>query len=328
MQEALRVTIAVPIYNIEKYIEVCLHSIFGQTYNNIEYVFVDDCTPDHSVQVVQKVLEQYPERKDYVRIVHHERNRGLSVARNTAIENATGEFIFHVDSDDYIELDAVERLVEKQMETDADLVVANYLIEHKDRTSFVRYFDITKSKEQIMLDSLNEKCSHSVWGILIRKTLYTENNIKAKEGVNVGEDWQVASQLLYYAKKIAYVDTLTYHYLMSRPGSYTIESFESVTKKKNHLIQFVKTQQYLLECFKGKEQIYVDLIYRKIVTFVQDAMIFSVKDKDRKTFNELKCVFETVPLQYYDILGKSSWLSMCIKKNYYMMRLILKIKRS
>ncbi len=96
------ISILVPIYGVEKYIERCSRSLFGQTYFNIEYIFVDDCTKDNSIGILKKVLMDYPLRAKKVKIVSHSTNRGLSAARNTALTHAEGAYIMHVDSDDYL----------------------------------------------------------------------------------------------------------------------------------------------------------------------------------------------------------------------------------
>ena len=127
-----KVSILVPIYNVERYIERCARSLFEQTYTNLEYVFVDDCSPDRSLALLQDVIKDYPQRKDAVRIVSHEKNRGLAATRNTALECATGVFISHVDSDDWIAPRMIECLVSKQQETDADIVSCDALIHGSD----------------------------------------------------------------------------------------------------------------------------------------------------------------------------------------------------
>ncbi len=202
----IMVTICVPVYGVEAYVEKCAESLFSQTYTDIEFLFVNDCTPDKSVDVIKKTLERFPNRKEQVRIINQSENKGCPAARNLAVQLATGDFIFHVDADDYLEPDAIASLVCKQISTGADLVVANYLLETKEKTKVVRYCDASKSQEDIVKDCLDDKCSQSVWGILIRRKIYIDNNIKADESFHVGEDWQVAPLLLYHANKIAYVD--------------------------------------------------------------------------------------------------------------------------
>ena len=98
-----KVSILVPIYGVEKYIERCARLLFEQTYENIEYVFVNDCTKDRSLDILKNVIEQYVLRKPHITIVDNERNLGLAGTRNVAMARATGDFVIHVDSDDYIE---------------------------------------------------------------------------------------------------------------------------------------------------------------------------------------------------------------------------------
>lgn len=322
-----KVTIAVPVYGVEAYIEKCAESLFEQTYPNLEYVFIDDCSPDKSIEIIEKVLDRYPNRQGQVRIIRQKKNKGCPAARNLAVQLATGDFIFHVDADDYLEKDAISSMVSEQMATDADLVVGNYMIETDSKTNLVQYCDISKTKEEIVKDCLDDRSSQSVWGILIRRQIYIENNIRADENFHVGEDWQVAPLLLYYANKIAYVDKVIYHYQLSRPNSITITSQESVTKKKNQLICFVKTMNCLLESFKDKGQTFLDVIYRKKAILVQDAMIYCCKDKDKKSFYYMLSELNSIEEKYLSVLGNTKFFVLKLKRNYYTLFFILFIKR-
>lgn len=87
--------------------------MFEQTFEDIEYIFVNDCTPDNSIEVLSNVIKRYPNRQPQIRIINHEKNRGLASARNTGIDNANGDFVLHIDSDDYIEPNMVELLYSK-----------------------------------------------------------------------------------------------------------------------------------------------------------------------------------------------------------------------
>lgn len=118
----LKVSILVPVYGVEQYIEKCAISLFEQTYSDIEYVFVNDCTKDDSISVLKRVLEKYPQRMQQVRIINHEKNMGLGAARRTAILNANGDYILHVDSDDYIAENAVEVFIKEAYNSNADIV--------------------------------------------------------------------------------------------------------------------------------------------------------------------------------------------------------------
>ena len=113
-----KVSVLVPVYKVEKYIGRCSKYLFEQTYENLEYIFVDDKSPDRSIEILLQILNNYPQRKPQVRIIHHKKNLGLACARNTAVNNATGDFVIHVDSDDYIDRDTITRCIVKQEEND------------------------------------------------------------------------------------------------------------------------------------------------------------------------------------------------------------------
>ena len=91
------VSVIIPIYNVEKYIERCVRSLMEQTLNDIEYIFVNDCTPDRSIEILQRTIAEYPQRKKYIQILTHDRNRGSACARNNGVKAATGEYIIHCD---------------------------------------------------------------------------------------------------------------------------------------------------------------------------------------------------------------------------------------
>ena len=123
-----KVSILVSFFNVEDCIERCARSLFAQTYDDLEYVFIDDCSQDRSVSVLMDVARDYPNRTNDIKLIRSSRNRGVATSRNIAIENSSGEFICFVDSDDWLELNAVELLVEKQQSRDADIVYGNALM--------------------------------------------------------------------------------------------------------------------------------------------------------------------------------------------------------
>ena len=124
----MTVTIIVPIYDVEKYIAECAESLFAQTYSDIEYVFCDDCTPDRSMEVLRKVMERHPERKEHVRIIRNEQNKGLGGTRRHLISHINSEAFIIVDSDDVLPSDAVKILVNRMKETDTEIVDGAYAI--------------------------------------------------------------------------------------------------------------------------------------------------------------------------------------------------------
>ena len=203
----MSISILVPIYNVEKYIERCARSLFEQTYPDIEYIFVNDCTPDNSIGILKNVVQDYPHREEHIRIITHEKNRGLAAARNTAVENCQTDFLMHVDSDDYIEKDTVEKLVAEQQKGDYDIVTGNAVFQKKDSQEILHKNEPI-DKEALIKLYIQTVYNHTIWGRLIRTSLYKDNKIQALEGCNIGEDHQVIPQLFYYANRFSSIDDI------------------------------------------------------------------------------------------------------------------------
>ena len=127
------VSVIVPIYGVEPYIEKCARSLFEQSLENMEFIFVNDCTPDKSVEILRQVIEDYPRRYLQIQIIEHEENRGLAMARNSGLLIAKGEYIIHCDSDDWVELDMYEEMYEKALEKNADIVICDYYAEYSNK---------------------------------------------------------------------------------------------------------------------------------------------------------------------------------------------------
>lgn len=112
-KELYKVSVIIPIYKVEPFVARCAQSLMEQTLTDVEYIFVDDASPDNSIAVLRKVITKYPERSNYVKVLTHTENKGLPAARNTGLAVAQGEYIFHCDSDDFVEPDMLEQLYRK-----------------------------------------------------------------------------------------------------------------------------------------------------------------------------------------------------------------------
>lgn len=129
----MKVSIIVPVYNVAKYIERCLLSVLNQTWQDLEVILVNDCTPDNSMEIVRRVVASHP-RGTVVRCLEHEENKGQSVARNTGIRIATGDYLYFLDSDDYLPLDGIATLLKFAGTKKYDFVLGNYEITGKSRS--------------------------------------------------------------------------------------------------------------------------------------------------------------------------------------------------
>ena len=268
----MKVSIIVPIYGVEKYIKNCLISLFEQTYNDIEYVFVNDCTPDNSVQILTDTIELYPNRKEQVKLINHEKNKGLGAARLTGFNASTGEFIMHVDSDDYIPKNAVEILVNKQKLSGADIVEGAYQKFIGDKTLFVEYPFNGSKEDRIRRIILQYNISNNIWAKIIRKSLYTEHDIFNIEGIDAGEDYVVLPRLLYYAK-VASVNDIVYYYRDS-----DVSTFKPNYK---NFLSFLKAKKVIYDFFIEKD----NGKYNNTIMF---AVLTSMRDNRRDGFGESK----------------------------------------
>ena len=213
-----KVSVCVPVYKVEKYIEKCARSLFEQTLDDIEYVFVNDCTPDKSMEVLQRVLMEYPLREKQTKIINHEVNKGSASARNTCLSVATGEYIGWCDSDDWVEPDMFIEMYRKAKEEEggenADVVWCNYDTT-KDPILYSPTTEIfLQSADYLKLLCLG-KYPGFVWRQLVKRELYNANNIRFPDNYNMMEDVVVTFQVMYFAKKIINVPRTLYHYVQS-----------------------------------------------------------------------------------------------------------------
>lgn len=206
-----KVSVIVPIYKVEGFIERCARSLMEQTLSEVEYIFVDDASPDRSIEILHRTLADYPERQDQVRILTHEQNKGLPAARNTGLAVATGEYIFHCDSDDYVERKMMEEMYAKAKATDADLVWSDFWLSFEQNERYMKVRDYATAEEALH-GVLEGAMKYNVWNKLARRTLYTDHKIAFPSGHSMGEDMTMI-RLLACCKRVAYIPKAYYHYV-------------------------------------------------------------------------------------------------------------------
>ena len=241
------VVIGIPVYNVEKYIERCARSLFSQTYKQIRFYFVDDCANDRSIELLESVIKEYPDRINDIKILHHTKNRGLAAARNTVIDNAEGEFIMWVDSDDWLEPNAIENAVAKQKEDDADIVNLGFIMHTK---TYENVYLPSKYDSSLLFlfDVMCLRTPHFIWSRLIRLSIYKSNDIRCIEGVNMAEDWQVLPIIIYYAPKISSLQLALCHYNCMNQSSYSKTRSEELNKQ--YWLSFENNKRFFSD--KGK----------------------------------------------------------------------------
>ena len=215
----MKVSVIVPIYKVEKFIVRCADSLLSQTLDEVEFIFVDDATPDRSMELLGQCLERHPRRKGQVRLLRHERNRGLPAARNTGLAAATGEYVFHCDSDDFVEPDMLETLYGVARGREADIVWCDWYLSFGRSERYMRQPDCATPLEALKA-MLAGRMKFNVWNKLVRRSLYADGQVSFPEGYAMGED--MTMMLLFaVASKVAHVPRAFYHYVKLNAGAYS-----------------------------------------------------------------------------------------------------------
>ena len=216
----MKVSVLIPVYQVREYIAHCARTLFAQTYADIEYVFVDDASPDDSIHLMEEVLKEFPMRQEQVVVVRHVRNTGVGITRQDALDHATADYVLFVDSDDSLPSNAVELLVTKVQQTGADMVTGSYVEVYADKQE-IACPPVRDSKDVYLKKLLCQNIvKHQLWARLYKKSLFVDNGISFVEGINYGEDYSVFPRLLYFAKT-ATIDEVVYYYRMDNSSSYT-----------------------------------------------------------------------------------------------------------
>lgn len=235
-----KVTIIVPVYNVSQYITKCLDSIYVQTYNNIELIFVDDCGSDDSMTIVNDYLASHASIEAH--IISHQKNRGLSAGRNSGMEKASGEYVYFLDSDDYITPDCIEALVKPLHHKKYDLVVGDYQYSNGEKSD-LRLQNVELSGQQILDSYANGLWYVMAWNKLCRKDFLLDNHLTFEEGY-LHEDVIWSFKLACKADSMYVVNKKTYNYLVRSSSIMTSMSIEKdVTvylKAFERIIDFVK----------------------------------------------------------------------------------------
>lgn len=218
----IKVTVGIPVYNAAAYIEKCVTSVFTQSMHNIELLIVDDKGTDNSIQIIRDIACRYPD--SILRIVEHKHNMGVAHARNTIVREAKGEYLFLMDSDDYINPDTIERLYNKAIEYDAETVWGSTIEVHSgDGGSKIHYQYPDKlllgENQLIMYEckDLNENLQHSIWNILYSLDFIRKNNLIFEQH-GYFDDTIFHAKMQPLVKKAVLMSDITYNYYM-RPTS-------------------------------------------------------------------------------------------------------------
>lgn len=212
MENRYKISFITTIYGVERYVEKFVRSFLGQTYPDIEFILVNDGTPDRSMEIVERVIdESFAHLKSRIVIINKS-NEGLPLARKSGLDAAQGEYVLFADADDWVEPDAVEKVMAVAERTDADIIYFDLVKEYGHKRSIKRERDYTAATRMLWIENIFNYRSHGYTATkCFRRALYTDNVIYTPK-LGMHEDMYLMSQIIYYARSIEHLDEVLYHY--------------------------------------------------------------------------------------------------------------------
>lgn len=288
-----KVSVIVPVYNVEKYLKRCLDSLINQTLSDIDIICINDGSKDSSLQI----LEQYAQKDSRI-VLYNQENSGLSVARNTGLEHASGEYIGFVDSDDWVDLDFYEKLYNSAKNNNADIAVADFIREHPNkkpkRLKLKEEKIYTTPEDKFMICKVHrEGC---VWNKIYRTEFIKSINLKFVPKMYY-EDRDFTIRSLYFSKKLVTTPNTYYRYFVNP---------KSIVNKRRNYIQdehYIIVRQQVLQFIKEHNIKVPDGLYK--------AEIYRYKLFGKTLFT----IKESINSKYIFLFGKIQIFKMRLKNN-------------
>ena len=248
-----KVSVIVPVYGVEKYIERCARSLFEQTLDDIEFIFVDDCTPDRSIEILKAEIEKFrlrfAEKKYDVRIERMPTNSGLAAVRRHGIQLATGDYIINCDSDDWVNVTMYEKMYHHAIQHNSDLVICDYIISngHKESEKVFRKNISDCSRDAVFKRLLTSSALNPVWSAMTKRDLFEDMMFPVGA---MSEDKTIMIQLAWKAQKITYLPEPLYYYFLSETSilrtinkEANIKKFKQITDNRYILLNFFEKEK-------------------------------------------------------------------------------------
>ena len=218
---SVKVSVCIPVYGVEKYIERCIRSLFEQTMRDgIEFIFVNDCTPDKSIEILERVLSEYPHRKAQTKIIHHEKNGGLVAARKTGLAHASGEYIIHCDSDDWVDKNYYETMYETAVKHNADVAYSPFCV-HTGEAIQKSTLPETVTANVLLQAILDNRFQWSLVNKMFRRKIAQDNSLDCPDHICHSEDLLRVCQMLPNCSGSVRIPGVYYHYFKGNSAAYT-----------------------------------------------------------------------------------------------------------
>ncbi len=268
----MKVSVCVPVYNVELYIRRCIESIQKQTIKDIEIIVVDDASSDNSINIVEEMAQN----DNRIKIIHHEKNMGLMWARRTGYMAAIGDYITFCDSDDYLPIDSIEILLSEAEKTQADVVSGDNIYVKTDGHQITNH-NILKygnDKLSVFKSLLKFEFNHTIWGKLYKSSIFKNNTYQTYEHLTNGEDGCLFYQIVDNVNKIVQINKPVYYYMQN------MQSSTQVRLKENAIKSICITNKMILDITSKYPELNNEL--RRRITNVMCSLYIQGYDRDAK----------------------------------------------
>lgn len=315
-------SVIIPVYNVERYIERCARSLFSQKLENIEFIFVDDCSPDNSINVLKRVVEEFQSKCAQmhwdVRIEKMPRNSGQAAVREHGIHVSQGLYITHCDSDDWVNENIYLKMLTVAKESDADMVVCDYFRTdgEKHYTPVVGASNISLCRGRYLIDVLYQKFPWALWNKIVKKDII--NKAQFYPSCNLGEDMVLVAQYIALSNKISYINSPLYYYYTNAGSIMNVTGEEKAENKYNQLKENTKILVSAMGNFLTNKELKIispSLRFNMILPILPYVKIKKFRDIFKKEINE---VFPY--LFNFNIFWRYRVLFILIKMNLYPLR--------
>lgn len=232
------VTYIIPIYNVSDYIVKSVRSLLEQSYSNIEYIFINDCSSDDSEIKLRRTIEEFPERCDNIKIITNKQNLGSATSRNIGLDTAQGEYVMFADSDDWIFMDYVESMVRQIDSGSYDIVYCDYFESYNNHD-----IRISQAYGQDNIECIRAMLGRGMHGStcnkIYRRSFLLASKQRFIDGADLFEDVSWNIRLFACTKQISYLSQAFYHYVQYNNNS-IIKSMSSTEKKRNRALQRIE----------------------------------------------------------------------------------------
>lgn len=320
-----KVTVIVPVYNVSRYIEKCAKSLFEQTLDGLEVLFINDCTTDNSVAILEGIIERYStdfeRRGSIVRIIKMSSNSGQAAVRRQGILEATGDYIINCDGDDWVDLDLYEKMYNRAIISGADVVLCDSIYEYTNSSREHKVMFGSGNGKELIRNWYKHCIGLHCWNKLVRRPIYTDNNILPWPGLDMWEDNGLMTRVFYYSDKVSSIHGSYYHYNRANIASITSGYGD---KQVN---QMIGVAELLTEFFESKPD---SEEYRKTIMAFQFLAKINLITDSFSGIKEYKTIFPGVEdiaseldtkafsikgrMRFYLVRWNLSWLFVCMFK--------------